>query len=231
MPNLNRDILYLIFKEFQDDKKTLHSCLLVNKTWCEVIIPIFWNNPWKDLKGKEKLLLNVIILHVSDDDLISQGIDFLINCYQKPLFDYISFCKHLNFDVIWKIIDKDICFGESSRFLIKNEILNLFINRNTKFTHLYISRQFEGQIHQIPGTKYCFSKIEFISCNANINNNVLIGLIEMSESIKEIEIFIEDGNKNYEIDKLIKAPKKLLKIISLLTDYSSSMYSKYNEFL
>ena len=32
----------------------------------------------------------------------------------------------------------------------------------------------------------------------------------MSESIKEIEIFIEDGNKNYEIDKLIKAPKKLL---------------------
>ena len=44
MSKLNRDVLYLIFKEFhEDDKKTLHSCFLVNKNWCEMIIPILWN--------------------------------------------------------------------------------------------------------------------------------------------------------------------------------------------
>ena len=41
MLKLNIDVLYLIFQEFQDDRKTLHSCLLVNKTWCEIIVPFY----------------------------------------------------------------------------------------------------------------------------------------------------------------------------------------------
>ncbi|EXX66822.1 hypothetical protein RirG_120110 [Rhizophagus irregularis DAOM 197198w] len=56
MSQLNTDILYLIFKELQYDKKSLVSCLRVNKTWCEIIIPILWKNPWD---GKKKLLLNM----------------------------------------------------------------------------------------------------------------------------------------------------------------------------
>jgi len=52
MSNLNKDVLYLMFEELQNDEKTLYSCLLVSKTWCEVIIPILWKNPWKyDKKG------------------------------------------------------------------------------------------------------------------------------------------------------------------------------------
>src|SRR5438046_1302425 len=61
MSKLYGDVLYLILQELQDDKITLHSCLLVNKTWCEMVIPILWKNPWKNLKREnEKLLLNVI---------------------------------------------------------------------------------------------------------------------------------------------------------------------------
>src|SRR6266487_3566860 len=104
MSKLNRDILYLIFKEFQDDKMTLYSCLLVNKTWCEIIIPILWKNPWKFLKGEEKLLLNLIISFLSDES-ISQGIDFLRKSYKRPLINYISFCKHLNFNAIERMIN------------------------------------------------------------------------------------------------------------------------------
>ena len=40
MSKLNKDVLFLIFKELQDDKNSIHSCLLVNKTWCEIIIPM-----------------------------------------------------------------------------------------------------------------------------------------------------------------------------------------------
>ena len=64
MSKLNRDILYLIFEELQDDKMTFFSCILVNKTWCEITIPILWRNPWESLKNK-KLLLNVITSHFS----------------------------------------------------------------------------------------------------------------------------------------------------------------------
>src|SRR6266536_605332 len=112
MFKLNRDVLYLIFKELQDtSEKTLYSCLLVNKTWCEIIIPILWKDPWKFLKKdlghrKKKLLLNVLLFHLSDElrNDLNQHFSFLTNSYQKPLFDYISFCRHLNLNEIQRII-------------------------------------------------------------------------------------------------------------------------------
>ena len=68
MSRLNQDVLYFIIEELKDDKQTLFSCILVNKTWCETIIPILWRDPWKSLKKeKEKSLLNVIISHLLDE--------------------------------------------------------------------------------------------------------------------------------------------------------------------
>ena len=46
MSKLNKDILFLIFKELQDDSKSLFSCLMVNRLWCETVVPILWRNPW-----------------------------------------------------------------------------------------------------------------------------------------------------------------------------------------
>jgi hypothetical protein len=87
MSKLNKDVLYLIFEELQYDTNTLYSCLLVNKTCCEIIIPILWKNPWKGLKGKKQnLLLKAIISHLSDEsknNLRNQGLHILD---QKPHF-------------------------------------------------------------------------------------------------------------------------------------------------
>src|SRR5581483_7431120 len=97
MSKLNNDILYLITKELQNDNKTLYSCLTVNKSWCEIIIPILWKDPWKAVKYKKKLLLNIIISHLpkeSKNNLRSQRIYPWKILYQRPLFNYISFCKH-----------------------------------------------------------------------------------------------------------------------------------------
>ena len=46
---------------------------------------------------------------------------------------------------------------------IRNEVINLFINRNNKFTQLYIPYQFDFQLHLIPEAKNCFSEIKFLS--------------------------------------------------------------------
>jgi hypothetical protein len=191
MSKLNGDVLYLIFKELHNDKKTLYSCLSVNKTWCEIIIPILWNNPWKYLNDdndtNEKILLDKIISHLSDEsrnNLKNQGIDLSTKFYKKPLFNYISLCRHLNLNAIKRIIIN------SGKKIILNEIIRLFINENTKFTHLHIPQQFNYQIHLIPGAERCFSEIEFLSCNTSIKDNVLDGLIEMCKSIKELELYI-----------------------------------------
>ncbi|RGB37215.1 hypothetical protein C1646_757171 [Rhizophagus diaphanus] len=196
MSILNRDVLYLIFKDFQNDKKSLFSCLSVNKTWSEIIISILWINPWKYLKrGNEKLLSNVIISHISNKS------------NKKPLFNYISLCRHLNLNEIERIFNNHNNFEE-----IKNDILNLFINENTKYTHLYIPQRFDYQINLIPKSKHCFSEIEFLSCDASINDNILNGLTEMCKSIKELELFIQMDNYNYGITKLIENQNKLFKI-------------------
>jgi hypothetical protein len=205
---LNRDVLYSIFEESQDDKAILYSCLLVNKAWCEMIIPILWKDPWKSLNGtrKSKLFLTVIISLLPDksrNNLI-QHVDFLLNTFQRPFIDYISFCKHLNFNELERIFEEfEISID------IKNEIFELFINGNSKFTHLYIPYQFDSLI---PGVKRCFSEIEFLSCNACINNEVLSGLVEICKSIKELELFFEEYNNNHGIIRLIQTPRKLYKV-------------------
>jgi hypothetical protein len=223
---LNRDILYLIFEKLQDDKKTLYSSLSVNKTCCEIIIPILWRNPWKHLTRKKRnlslLLFNVIISHLSDESKsnlkFNQSIDFLIISYQKPLFNYISFCKHLNLKAITKIINISCSKYEINLPIVKNEIFKLFINENTRFTHLYLPQHFDYQLHLIPGVKQCFSEIVFFSCLTRASDEVLIGLAEICQSINKLELFIESGDYSYGITKLIDASKKLIDV-SLSVNY------------
>ncbi|RIA80295.1 hypothetical protein C1645_838951 [Glomus cerebriforme] len=126
-----------------------------------------------------------------------------------------KFCKHLNFKQIVRILDICIPFKEHKK--IKNEIIGLFINENTKFTHLYIPIQFEFQIHLIPGAQHCFSELEFLSCNTD---DVLAGLTEICKSIKILELTIGQFNNKSEIVRLIEIPKKLSHIC--LTLYHES---------
>src|SRR6185437_8224851 len=150
MLRLNRDILYLIFKELQNDRKTFYSCISVNKTWSEIIIPILWKNPWKYIeRGKENLLVYTIISHLSVElrNSLSPDTIPLKYLYRRPLFNYIRFCRHLNLSEIQIIISViSLHMNRAKIPTITNEVFNLFINKNTKFTHLYIPSQTNYQI-------------------------------------------------------------------------------------
>ncbi|PKC03991.1 hypothetical protein RhiirA5_422916 [Rhizophagus irregularis] len=226
MLKLNRDILLLIFEEIHNDKKDLYPILTVNKIWCEIIIPILWKDPWKYLKWeKDKILFNIIISQLSENsknDLKIQGID-IFYYYKKPLFNYINFCKILNLNAIDRIINTIIYnYSKSNILIIKNEIYNLFINNeNTKFTHFFISQNFDYKIFNNPKSKFSISKIKFLSFNTSINDHILIGLINICKSIKELELIIDLENNNYNIIKLIDSQKKLLNV-HFLTNYTKS---------
>ena len=98
MSKFNEDVLFLIFEELKNDKKSLYSCLLVNRTWCVTAVPILWTNPDRHpltMKAKSKLF-NVILLHLSEeskDILKNLGINNLVTeiYHQHPLFNYILF--------------------------------------------------------------------------------------------------------------------------------------------
>src|SRR6266498_232594 len=160
MLRLNEDVLILIFKELKNDKKSLYSCLLVNRTWCVTTVPILWKNPGRiRLAKKDKnILFNVILLHLSEeskDNLRNQGIDLFTETYRPPLFNYISFWRHLNLQLLESmIIDNSKDIESNTPTIIWNEIFNLFINRNTKFISLYIPEEFD-QLHNISGVECC----------------------------------------------------------------------------
>src|SRR5436190_11084242 len=111
MLKLNVDCLNLIFNELRD-KHTLHSCLLVNIEWCNIVVPILWkehllhgeNSP----SESEKKLFNTILSCLSPSSkqlLFYNDIKLPSTIHLKtPLFNYISFCKFPKAVFINKII-------------------------------------------------------------------------------------------------------------------------------
>ncbi|PKY46461.1 hypothetical protein RhiirA4_461324 [Rhizophagus irregularis] len=214
MSKLNKDVLILILEELENDIKSLYSCLLVNKTWCKIIVPILWKNFLKNLKEEEKSI-NIILSHLSNEvkeNLKDQGINLnSIILRQIPLFDYISFCKYFDLFRLENIFSKINNIEETKISIIKNEILKLFINRNTMYTYLFISQQCNLPIHLIPDAKYCFSELKFLHCYGNIKKDTLKGLARISKSIKKL--ILEFSNNNSGAIKLIDTQKNLCDVI------------------
>ena len=144
MPKLIKDIIFLILEELQNDRKALYSCLMVNRTWCETTVPILWENPHPTKYSKNIKLVYTMFLHLSEESreiLKNQEIDLFTETSQRPLFNYISFWRYLNLRSLDWILDS-ITSVSLKKSVLRNEILKLLINRNTRFTHIYINTFF-----------------------------------------------------------------------------------------
>jgi hypothetical protein len=217
MLGLNRDVILIILEELQEDPKTLYSCLLVNRTWCEMTVPILWRNPavkqYYPSKGACKILLNVIFSHLSEEsrnNLKNQGIDLFIETYQRPLFNYISFWRYLNLYFLTYIMNNNgLSFEMSKKFIIGNEVMKLFINSDTKFVSLSIPKR---NLFHISGAVNCFSELECFYCDNDTSNNNLESLVTISTTIKKLNINIMMHSSNPGIIRLIKAQKNLKEV-------------------
>src|SRR5581483_10100052 len=173
MSKLNKDVLFLIFEELKNDKKSLHSSILTNRTWCEVAIPILWRNPWKSLQNKQRSLLETIVGFITDESrnsMISRGLNLIIKPDKPPLFNYIGFCRHLNLYKLGRTIYTIRNIKEENKWsIIRNEIFKLFINRDNRFTHLMIPYGFKHHIHLLPGFDHCFLELESLNCDISAN--------------------------------------------------------------
>src|SRR6266542_1677073 len=214
MSKLDKDILFLLFEELQDDSKSLFSCLLVNRLWCETVIPILWKDPWcyEDvINYQEKRSLYYIITFSLSDDikefLKSQGIQI---SHQSPLFDYLSFCKSINVNVIKNIIS----IGSSStynQFLLQQEIYSLFMR---KFPEIKYSdmRTIEHQIFYFSEAKTSLESLVELKCDISIDPIYFYGLACICKYIQGfiiINTIDPNININDGIIKLIEAQKNL----------------------
>src|SRR3954469_6309273 len=101
---LPADCLNEIFDYLEDDKVTLHSCLLVNRLWCKISVRILWRNVWsfrytvaepfQSVVSSQILITLIACLpNESKDLLYKYEKNFLTPISKTPLFNYVSFCK------------------------------------------------------------------------------------------------------------------------------------------
>ncbi|UZO23260.1 uncharacterized protein OCT59_015604 [Rhizophagus irregularis] len=91
------ELIYGVLKYLQNDYSTLHSCILVNRLWCRIAIPLLWEDPFSiPIKNYNFI---IIYSHNSNSDFKTKLIEYKIieNNSLPPdtLFNYPSFLKYL----------------------------------------------------------------------------------------------------------------------------------------
>ncbi|PKC60624.1 hypothetical protein RhiirA1_425716, partial [Rhizophagus irregularis] len=84
------ELTYEIIKYFQNDFSTLHSCILVNRLWCRLAIPLLWETPFSISTGNCNFIeIYLYNLNLNDDlktELNKYDIDKLLP--SNTLFNY-----------------------------------------------------------------------------------------------------------------------------------------------
>ncbi|EXX57692.1 uncharacterized protein OCT59_026092 [Rhizophagus irregularis] len=129
------ELTYDIIKYFKNDFSTLHSCILVNRLWCRLAIPLLWENPFS-IPNKNYNFI-IIYLHNLNGDLKAQLSKYKIDDKLFPsntLFNYPTFLKYLYTQKIISSIKewaKDVKLEKSSilgfKRLIHMSLFKIFI--------------------------------------------------------------------------------------------------------
>jgi hypothetical protein len=216
MLGINKDVHFLILEKLKDDRKSLYSCLLVNRIWCEITVPILWKTlgRYTLTENAKSILFDVILSHLSKESrniLKNQGIDIFNEEYKRPLFNYISFWRYLDLFLLESMIVSKKGIEKSDIPIIRREILNLFVNVNTKFIYIDIPEHFYYQLYNISGSEQCFSKLECLHCDDKTNQDLLKGLARICKFIRKLTFYIMqyDNSDNSGIIKLLEVQKNL----------------------
>ncbi|RIA91066.1 hypothetical protein C1645_768448 [Glomus cerebriforme] len=195
MLQLNVDCLVFIFNELLD-KKSLHSCLLANREWCRLAVPILWKKySWSNVDETVcfNKLINTILFFLpsSSKQLLSDNDIKLPSTIlsKPPFFNYIDFCKFPKSEVVRKIIG--IVLGNFSqqdkKDLFEQVIYKLFVSqcKNVK----EVIWQTSQPLSLFPGSSTCFSQLYSLSIDLNyVDSDVLYEMAQICKDLNDLEI-------------------------------------------
>ncbi|GBC07418.1 hypothetical protein RclHR1_07450006 [Rhizophagus clarus] len=213
MSNLNKDILFLICEELQGDSKSLFSCLMVNRLWCETMIPVLWRNPWsyKDINyGNKNYLFIIISCYIYDNIekfVTEKGIQLSSGSNQSLTFDYLSFCRSINV----KVINSIISIGSSlpyNQFFMQQEFYSLIMRKCPELKYLNMG-SIKHQIFYFPEAKVRLEYLYELKCDTSIDSSYFYGLSHFCQLIQRLTINNTYPKPNHGIVKLIEVQKNL----------------------
>ncbi|RIA99332.1 hypothetical protein C1645_811569 [Glomus cerebriforme] len=214
---LPADCLNEIFEYLEEDKITIHSCLLVNRLWCEVAVRILWRNVWSFVNHRSYRtnvplkIISILIACLPDESknlLYKNGILVETPTRKPLLFNYASFCKILSIHEIDQIIQHVIKKQQSiiisrslnySKYLISQEILKMFINEISSLKSLnYDSGYLKNVMFTyLPKAKDCLKDLSDLKCSSDIYSEFFYQLSQICHNIQSLTIefgnFISNG--------------------------------------
>nr|CAG8473529.1 6736_t:CDS:2 [Entrophospora candida] len=110
------NVLLEIFKYIEDDKHSLYDCLLVNKGWFQLVVPLLWKRPFVLLKKSNNNYFDECLNITCNNNLDIENTE---NINRSSLIDTYIACSSDDFKS--QLFDKfGICLSEQ----LKNPILN-----------------------------------------------------------------------------------------------------------
>ncbi|PKK65738.1 hypothetical protein RhiirC2_785718 [Rhizophagus irregularis] len=187
------ELTYEVIKYFRNDFSTLYSCVLVNRFWCRLAIPLLWENPFSITEHSIQLYKYNI-----NDNLLPSN----------TLFNYPSFIKYLNLLKIPKSVIKWFNpFTQKSGFNPEKNIIKLIIISLSK---MFIEN--EVNLHTL--------KIEINTSHISYIDDILELFLQNTNfisNIKNLKLFIMHSYGktlvNNRISQIINSHQNLKKIV------------------
>ena len=209
MSQLPVDCLNEIFECLEEDKSTLHSCLLVNRLWCEVSVRILW---------KSVLNCNTLIACLSNESkeiLHENGIIIPTPTSKPPLFNYIVFIKNLEIDNIIKRLFKNYQSTtplslDYQKYTVTQEIYKSLMNQISSLRELHLCSSTATNITFTiyPGAIDCLEHLFHLSCHSDIYPGFFYQLSQICHNIQSLDIKFENVISNG-LKDLISVQKNL----------------------
>ncbi|GBC45205.2 hypothetical protein GLOIN_2v1768033 [Rhizophagus irregularis DAOM 181602=DAOM 197198] len=223
---LPRESLEQILYHFKSDKKTLVSCVLVNRFWCSTASSILYQRPFKFLNNPSPKLIRTLISCLSQDSK-----DLLIKSHVNPeIFDlpnsklnYPSFIRYLDYELIYNSIFelfKEIY--EKQQNNNNNKLNNNKLNNNNDNNNNYYYSynydiqhiqdvindgfiNFDNDIKSILNTfnsKFCLSQIKKIEYGGIDDLEIMNLLKNYCNQIKSLDINFYLINSQFGLKKI-----------------------------
>ncbi|PKC58909.1 hypothetical protein RhiirA1_540802 [Rhizophagus irregularis] len=229
------ELTYEVIKNFKNDFSTLHSCILVNRLWCRLTIPLLWENPFS-IPNKNHNFIG-IYLHNLNDDLKAQLNEYKIDDKLFPsntLFNYPIFLKYFYTEKIissnekWSndielenrlIFEfKRLIYMSLFKIFIENEVnihtFDIEVNSSYKDDMLELILQKPNFLHNIRNLKF--------NCDDDLfshTKNLTYQMINLCQNLKKISLAFNNSFLIYQTSLLSKDYNHLSNTLNTIVLY------------
>ncbi|GBB91427.1 hypothetical protein RclHR1_18710002 [Rhizophagus clarus] len=199
------ELINEIIQYFRNDFSTLYSCILINRIWCRLTIPLLWENPFSN-PTKNYQIIEIYLNEQDKKKLNEYGMNIKIpssnNNNNNTLFNYPKFIKIINLREIQRCIEQWILMNCDTKKHYTETIIKIIY-------------------------KSIFQS--FINNKANLNTFKISDIKYFNESNSE-EIILQNPNFINDIKNLKLNTNQYFKFLTVLTNNCKTISSLYLEF-